>query len=78
MPSGVAGFLGLDLWRAWYFPSVETRLWIRADHALPGAPGFSALDSSRAFTQLAHAGGRWPVNHPNKTKQNKTGITRTV
>ena len=63
MPSGVAGFLALDLWRAWYFPSVETRLWIRADH-VPAA-GFSALNSSRAFTQLAHAGGRWPVNHCN-------------
>ena len=34
MPSGVDGSSVLDLWRAWYFPSVETRLWIRADHAL--------------------------------------------
>ena len=68
MPSGVAGFLVLNLWRAWYFPSVETRLWIRADHVLRGAwraAGFSALNSSRAFTQLAHAGGRWPVNQCN-------------
>ena len=34
MPSGVAGSLVLYLWWAWYFPSVETRLWIRADHVL--------------------------------------------
>ena len=34
MPSGVDGSLVLNLWRAWYFPSVETRLWIRADHVL--------------------------------------------
>ena len=34
MPSGVDGSSVLDLWRAWYFPSVETRLWITADHVL--------------------------------------------
>ena len=28
MPSGVDGSSVLDLWRAWYFPNVETRLWI--------------------------------------------------
>ena len=51
MPSGVDGSSVLDLWRAWYFPSVETRLWIRADHALreTGGPLEIQLLTSRGL-----------------------------
>ena len=52
MPSGVAGSLVLDLWRAWYFPSVETRLWIRADPVLreTGGPLDFQLLTSRGLS----------------------------
>ena len=60
MPSGVAGFLVLDLWRAWYFPSVETRLWIRADHVLDflGPRDFQPLTRrGRSHNWLKPGGG---------------------
>ena len=56
MPFGVAGFLALDLWRAWYSPSVEIRLWIRADQVLDflGPLNFQPLTRRR----LSH---NWPM-----------------
>ena len=57
MPFWVDGSLVLNLWRAWYFPNVETRLWIGADHVLreTGGPLDFQLLTSRG---LSH---NWPM-----------------